>query len=586
MSGARCPPIPRLNIPSLKVSDGPAGVRGGGPLIGGKKTAAYPVGIALGATWNPELVHEIGQSLAREALDKGAGVLLAPTINPFRSSLNGRNFENYAEAPFLTGTLATADVQGLQSRGVAATPKHFAGNESEYQRGTISSDIPERALRELYLRPFKMVVREARLWAIMTAYNRLDGTYCSDSKRLMTDILRREWGFDGLVMSDWGGTHSAANSVKAGLDLEMPGPARARAPLLEEARNDPEVAAAVRERALNVLRLLERTNTFTDPRDVRDEMEKDTESPETRALIRRAGAEGTVLPKNTGILPLSRDARVAVIGPNAATAQVMGGGSAQMNAYRRVSPLTGLQDAQGSENVTYALGCENDKLLPVPLVQVLIRVGLNFRLALLGQAVSQDFAELFGDEALGFLQFGGGVLEGGAVLVGVAARVAFEGVDDGLHGEVRFGKAGQGGGRSGVACAEECAEHPDFLAAAHQFALEGAVFDAGDDVPGGVGKGGLGRDGAVDLDVKGVALAPEAVEDAAAPGHPVRFEIAGVFDQDFQAAGGQVGGSAVAVAEGGPLAEALLVGGSHGFVCAGDSAVFLADAGGFVAVGQ
>lgn len=228
-------------------------MRGGGPLMGGKKTAAYPVGIALGATWNPELVHEIGQSLAREALDKGAGVLLAPTINPFRSSLNGRNFENYAEDPFLTGTLATADVQGLQSRGVAATPKHFARNESEYQRGTISSNIPERALRELYPRPFEMVVREARPWAIMTAYNRLDGTdgtYCSDNKRLMTDILRREWGFDGLVMSDWGGTHSAANSVKAGPDLEMPGPARARAPLLEEARNDPEVAVAVRERAL------------------------------------------------------------------------------------------------------------------------------------------------------------------------------------------------------------------------------------------------------------------------------------------------------------------------------------------------
>ena len=143
------PPIPRLNIPSLKVSDGPAGVRGGGPLIGGKKTAACPVGIALGATWNPELVHEIGQSLAREALDRGAGVLLAPTINPFRSSLNGRNFENYAVDPFLTGTLANADVQGLQSRGVAATPKHFAGNESEYQRGTISSNITERALREL-----------------------------------------------------------------------------------------------------------------------------------------------------------------------------------------------------------------------------------------------------------------------------------------------------------------------------------------------------------------------------------------------------------------------------------------------------
>lgn len=364
----RTAPIERLNIPQLKVSDGPAGVRGGGPLVGGKKTAAYPVGIALGSTWNPELVRQIGESLAREALDKGAGVLLAPTINVFRSALNGRNFENYAEDPFLTGKLAIAYVQGLQSKGVAATPKHFAGNESEYQRGTISSNIPERAFRELYLRPFEMLVKEAQPWAIMTAYNRLDGTYCSHHPRLMTEILRDEWGFDGLVMSDWGGTHSAGESTRAGLDLEMPGPARARAGLLAEAQNDPATAAAVRERARNVLRLIERTGTFANPRDVRDDMEKDTEYADTRALIRRAGAEAMVLLKNNGILPLPAGAKVAVIGPNADNAQVMGGGSAQMNAHRKVSPLTGLTEALGAANVTHEVGCENDKLLPVAQV--------------------------------------------------------------------------------------------------------------------------------------------------------------------------------------------------------------------------
>lgn len=368
----RTVPIPRLNIPSLKVSDGPAGVRGGGPFVDGVKTAAYPVGIALGATWNTELLRQIGQSLAREAHDKGAGVLLAPTINVFRSALNGRNFENYAEDPFLTGKLAMAYVEGLQSQGVAATPKHFAGNESEFERGTISSNIPERAFRELYLRPFEMVVREVKPWAIMTAYNRLDGVYCSDDPRLMTDILRDQWGFDGLVMSDWGGTHSAGVSVKAGLDLEMPGPAKARASLLAEAQADPTVAAAVRERARNVLRLLERTGTFANPRDTSIEAEKDTEYADTRALIRRAGAEAMVMLKNTGVLPLPAGAKVAVVGPNAAVAQVMGGGSAQMSAHRKVSPLDGLKEALGAANVTYSFGCDNDKFLPVPQVKTQI----------------------------------------------------------------------------------------------------------------------------------------------------------------------------------------------------------------------
>jgi len=359
-------PIPRVHIPALKVTDGPAGARGGGPLVGGKKTAAFPVGIALGATWDVDLLREVGRLLAREAMDKGAGVLLGPTVNIFRSTLNGRTFESYAEDPFLAGTLAVAYIQELQEAGVAATVKHFAGNESEYQRGTISSDIPERALRELYLRPFEMAVKEGRSWAVMSAYNKLGGTYCSENPRLLTEILREEWGFDGLVMSDWGGTHSASASVRAGLDLEMPGPARARATLLAEAQDDADTRAAVRVAARNVLRLLERTVTLAHPREVSDDAERDEEYPETRALIRRAGAEGTVLLKNAGgLLPLPAQARVAVIGPNAATAQVMGGGSAQMNAHRRVSPLEGLRDALGEANVTYAPGCDNDKFLPI-----------------------------------------------------------------------------------------------------------------------------------------------------------------------------------------------------------------------------
>ncbi|HEY0476959.1 MAG TPA: glycoside hydrolase family 3 C-terminal domain-containing protein [Kofleriaceae bacterium] len=360
--------VPRLGVPQLKVTDGPAGARGGGALFGGKRTAAFPVGIALGSTWSTEVLRQVGELLAREVRDKGASVVLAPTLNLMRNALNGRNFENYSEDPVLTGRLAIAFVRGVQSKGVGATPKHFAGNESEFERDSINSEIPERALRELYLRPFEMVVKEARPWAIMTGYNRLGGTFCSEHVRLLEEILRRDWGFDGLVMSDWGGTHSAGASARAGLDLEMPGPAKARAKLRAEAERDADVRTAVRQRALQVLRLVERAGGFATPSDVRDEAEKEIEYPDARALIRRAAAEGTVLLKNAGLLPLPADARVAVVGPNAAVARVMGGGSAQINAHRQVSPLDGLRAALGSDRVVHAVGCDNDRYLPVPQV--------------------------------------------------------------------------------------------------------------------------------------------------------------------------------------------------------------------------
>lgn len=380
-------PIPRLSIPALKVTDGPAGARGGGSLVGGKKTAAFPVGIALGSTWNVGLLREVGRALAQEARDKGAGVLLAPTVNLFRSSLNGRNFESYAEDPYLTGKLGAAYIQGLQAEGVAATVKHYAGNESEYQRMSISSDVGERALRELYLLPFELAVKEGGTWAVMSAYNKLNGTFCSEHPWLLTTVLRDEWGFDGLVMSDWFGAHSAGASVRAGLDLEMPGPARARASLLAEAEADAATRDAVRRAARNLLRLMERTGTLKRPRDVSNEAEVDVEHTETTALIRRAGAEAAVLLRNEGgVLPLPAGVSVAVVGPNAAAGQVMGGGSAQMNAHRRVSPLEGLRAALGEELVTYAVGCHNDKHLPV--LEAPIRV--TYRSPETGEVLAQE----------------------------------------------------------------------------------------------------------------------------------------------------------------------------------------------------
>jgi beta-glucosidase len=356
-------PIERLGIPSIKVSDGPNGARGGGAFVGGISAAAFPVGIALAASWNLNLVGEIGSALADEARSKGARVLLAPTVNIHRSTLNGRNFECYSEDPFLTSEIAVAYISALQARGVAATIKHFIGNESEYQRDTISSDIDERPLREIYMPPFEAAVKRANTWAVMTSYNRLNGTYVSERADTVNGVLKREWGFDGLVMSDWSGTKSTAEAVNGGLDLEMPGPARWRGEKLLEAYRDGKVPAdALREAALRVLRLIERVGAFDEPA---IPPERADDRPEVRALIRRAGAEGAVLLKNDGVLPFHPEAgsTIAVIGPNAATAQIMGGGSAQINPHYRVTPLDALRDALPSGvKVGYELGGVNRRI--------------------------------------------------------------------------------------------------------------------------------------------------------------------------------------------------------------------------------
>jgi beta-glucosidase len=356
-------PIERLGIPSIKVSDGPNGARGGGAFVGGISAAAFPVGIALAASWNLDLVGEIGAALADEARSKGARVLLAPTVNIHRSTLNGRNFECYSEDPFLTSEIAVAYIFALQARGVAATIKHFIGNESEYQRDTISSDIDERPLREIYMLPFEAAVKRANTWAVMTSYNRLNGTYVSERSEIVNGVLKREWGFDGLVMSDWSGTKSTAEAVNGGLDLEMPGPARYRGEKLLKAYRDGKVSAgALREASLRVLRLIERVGAFDDPV---IPSERADDRPEVRALIRRAGAEGAVLLKNNGVLPLQPEAgsTIAMIGPNAATAQIMGGGSAQINPHYRVTPLDALRDAvPSSVKVGYELGGVNQRI--------------------------------------------------------------------------------------------------------------------------------------------------------------------------------------------------------------------------------
>ncbi len=358
--------VPRLNIPAIKVSDGPNGARGG-VFKDGPTTACFPAGIALAATWNPALVEETGAALGAEARLKGARVLLAPTVNLHRTVQNGRNFECYSEDPWLTAELGVAYVRGVQSTGVAATIKHFVGNESEYQRMSMSSDISDRALRELYLLPFERAVKEAGVMAVMTAYNRINGIFAADQQRMVQDILRGEWGFTGMVMSDWMGLHSTVEGVLAGCDLEMPGPAVERGPKLVQAVRDGRLPpSAVRACARRVLQLIERVGGFAQPG---IPAERADDVPAHRALIRRLGAEGAVLLKNDGLLPLALPTdkagqTVALIGRAATTPQIMGGGSATVNAHYRIAPLAALQAQRPDIAWTHHLGADIHRWVP------------------------------------------------------------------------------------------------------------------------------------------------------------------------------------------------------------------------------
>jgi beta-glucosidase len=359
--------IERLGIPALKMSDGPNGARGGGSLVGGTKAACFPAGISLASTWNTDLVQRVGQALGQEARSKGAHVLLAPTVNIHRSPLNGRNFENYSEDPYLSARMAVAYINGVQSEGVGTSVKHYICNDSEFERNTINSEVDERTLREIYLPPFEAAIREAKSWTIMASYNLVNGVAASEHPYLLTEILRDEWGYDGLAVSDWFmSVKSTAPSVNAGLDLEMPGPGVWRGDLLLQAVERGEVDEATLDTSIRrLLHLLQRAGVFEHPE---EPAEQGNDLPEHRALIREAGAEGIVLLKNEdNVLPFQREKlnSVAIIGPNAKVARIMAGGSAQVNAHYAITPYDGVVAKLGEQvEIGYELGCPNHKQLP------------------------------------------------------------------------------------------------------------------------------------------------------------------------------------------------------------------------------
>ena len=354
--------VERLGIPRLKVTDGPNGARG--ESREGATSACFPCGTALAASWNTELVHAVGAEIGNETKSKGAHILLGPTVNIHRAPLAGRNFECYSEDPFLSARMASAFISGVNSRGVGTSVKHFVCNDSEFERMSISSEVGERALREIYLPPFEAAVREAGTWSIMSAYNRVNGTFASENARLLTEILREEWGFDGFVVSDWFGTKSTA-ACAAGLDLEMPGPGAhlgERILAAVEAGDIPE--AAVDGAVRRILRITVRAGAFENPDEVK---EHSIDRPEQRALVRRAAAESLVLLRNESVLPFDASAlkRIAVIGPNADPAVIQGGGSAQVGPHYSVSPLDGIRARVGDGiEVVHEVGCTIHKTLP------------------------------------------------------------------------------------------------------------------------------------------------------------------------------------------------------------------------------
>jgi beta-glucosidase len=353
------PAIERLGIPALKVSDGPSGVRG--ERWTGRPSALFPCGSALGATWDPALVERVGAALGAEARDRGVHVVLAPTVNLQRTPIGGRNFECYSEDPHLSARLGVAFITGLQSTGVSACVKHYVANDTEFDRMTISSEPDERTLRELCLVPFEAAVTEAGAWSVMAAYNRVFGTYCSEHARLLDGVLRSEWGFDGLVMSDWYGTHSTVAAALAGLDLEMPGPPQWFGTSLAAAVRAGEVPeTVVEEKARRVLALGARTGLFDAP--THEELSIDR--PQHRALARDAAVGAIVLLKtDPTLLPLSSEPSrplrtLAVIGPNADIPALQGGGSAAVTTHPVLTPLEAIRARAGPDvDVAFERGC-------------------------------------------------------------------------------------------------------------------------------------------------------------------------------------------------------------------------------------
>ncbi|GLV78291.1 beta-glucosidase H [Streptomyces hygroscopicus] len=347
------PALPEIGLTSLVMSDGPIGVRGV-RWAADDPSIALPSPTALAATWDQDLARRAGVLLAQEARRKGVHVLLAPTVNLHRSPLGGRHFEAYSEDPYLTGVIGSGYVNGVQSGGVGTTVKHFVANDAETDRFTVNNLISARALRELYLAPFEIIVEQARPWGIMTAYNAVNGTTMTEHHHLVNEILRGEWGFDGVNVSDWTAARSTEGAIEGGLDIAMPGPVTVYGEALAQAVRDGRVEEATVDAAVrNVLRLAARVGVLDGAEPVVTELPDVIDGED---LAREIARRSFVLVRNEReALPL-KPGTVALIGAAARDARVLGGGSATVFPSRIVSPLDGLTAALPEGALSYAVG--------------------------------------------------------------------------------------------------------------------------------------------------------------------------------------------------------------------------------------
>ncbi|HVO68795.1 MAG TPA: glycoside hydrolase family 3 C-terminal domain-containing protein [Aggregatilineaceae bacterium] len=357
--------LARLGTPEMVVSDGPHGVRRVPEVhsISGQSLPAtcFPTASCLASTWDADLICDVGQALAEEAIALNVDVLLGPSNNMKRTPLGGRNFEYYSEDPHLSGELAASFINGVQSKGVGTSLKHYAANDQESERSKINVSVDERTLREIYLAAFEIAVKKAQPWSVMCAYNKVNGTYCSENHKLLVDILKDEWGFEGPVFSDWGAVHDRVAALQGGLDLEMPGPRDRRVQAVVDAvRSGTLDEAVLNESVRRILRIVFKAA----------ETPKGGQFDQAghHALARRTAAEGMVLLKNNGILPLGNPRHIAVIGRSAKTPSFQGGGSSHINPTQVDIPFVELEKQAGGAKLTYCEGYPDDASFQQPLI--------------------------------------------------------------------------------------------------------------------------------------------------------------------------------------------------------------------------
>jgi beta-glucosidase len=375
--------VPRLGVPALKTNDGPLGVRYWDPDTSGKRgsfgTTAFPAGVAMAATWDRDLVERQGRAIGQQVRAFGRNMLLGPTVNIARLPQWGRNFEGYGEDPYLAARMGVAYIKGVQSEGVIGTVKHFAANNQEFERNRVDVKVSERALHEIYFPAFKAAIQEANVGSVMSSYNKVNGLWAAENPDLLTDVLRKQWGFKGLVVSDWGSTHTTVETANAGLDVEMPSAESLRdflkdpifvkagfiggflSPdkLLPVVKGGQVAQSVIDEKVRRILWAVFTLGVF-DQKETPASNVVDT--PEQQAVARDAAVESMVLLKNSGsILPLAAGAlrSIAVIGPNANVARTGGGGSSRVTPKSEPAPpLQSIKARVGAGvAVGYALGC-------------------------------------------------------------------------------------------------------------------------------------------------------------------------------------------------------------------------------------